>query len=136
VDVSISPRDGAGVYFKSHDAMGHASIWYQRLTGGRPTCSSFDDSRVSRIAPTSPVGAGRFFFAMNDRRATCVARSHDDEVERDVSGRVKRRALERAKTSETLLPSQVASTGPENLAALLSRFPTRRIAHSNSAPPP
>ena len=63
-------RDGAGVYFKSHDAMGHASIWYQRLTGGRPTMLvRFDDFARQSYRSNLAVGAGRFFFAMNDRQS-------------------------------------------------------------------
>ena len=63
-------RDGAGVYFKSHDAMGHASIWYQRLTGGRPTLLvRFDDFARQSYRSNFAVGAGRFFFAMNDRQS-------------------------------------------------------------------
>ena len=63
-------RDGAGVYFKSHDAMGHASIWYQRLTGGRPTMLvRFDDFARQSYRSNFAVGAGRFFFAMNDRQS-------------------------------------------------------------------
>jgi len=62
--------DGAGVYFKSHDAMGRASIWYQRLTGGRPTMVvRFDDFARPSHRSNFAVGAGRFFFAINDRQS-------------------------------------------------------------------
>jgi serine/threonine protein kinase len=37
-------RDGAGVYCKSHDVMGRASLWLQLLAGGPPTILvGFDD---------------------------------------------------------------------------------------------
>jgi Tol biopolymer transport system component len=63
-------RDGSGVYFKSHDAMGHASIWYQRLAGGRPTILvRFNDFARQSYRSNFAVGAGRFFFAMNDRQS-------------------------------------------------------------------
>jgi Tol biopolymer transport system component len=62
--------DGAGVYFKSHDASGRASIWYQRLTGGRPTLLvRFDDFSRPSHRSNFAVGAGRFFFAINDRQS-------------------------------------------------------------------
>ena len=62
--------DGAGVYFKSHDAMGRASIWYQRLTGGRPTMLvRFDDFARQSYRSNFSAGAGRFFFTINDRQS-------------------------------------------------------------------
>jgi len=50
--------------------MGHASIWYQRLTGGRPIMLvRFDDFARQSYRSNFAVGAGRFFFAMNDRQS-------------------------------------------------------------------
>ena len=63
-------RDGAGVYFKSHDVMGRASFWYEPLTGGRPTMLvRFDDLGRQSYRSNFAVGAGRFFFAINDRQS-------------------------------------------------------------------
>jgi len=63
-------RDGAGVYFKSHDAMGRASFWYQPLSGGRPTMLvRFDDLTRQSFRSNFAVGAGRFFFSINDRQS-------------------------------------------------------------------
>ncbi len=62
--------DGAGVYFKSHDALGRASFWYQPLAGGRPTMLvTFDDFARPSYRSNFAVGAGRFFFAVNDRQS-------------------------------------------------------------------
>ena len=63
-------RDGAGVYFKSHDAAGRASFWYQPLSGGRPTMLvRFDDFSRPSFRSNFAAGAGRFFFAINDRQS-------------------------------------------------------------------
>ena len=63
-------RDGAGVYFKSHDAMGRASFWYQRLTGGRPTMLvQFTDIERPSFRGNFAVGAGRFYFSINNRQS-------------------------------------------------------------------
>jgi Tol biopolymer transport system component len=63
-------RDAAGLYFKSHDAMGRASIWHQPLSGGRPTMVvRFDDFTRQSFRSNFAVGAGRFFFAINDRQS-------------------------------------------------------------------
>jgi Tol biopolymer transport system component len=63
-------RDGAGVYFKSHDVMGRASFWYEPLTGGRPTMLvRFDDLGRQSYRSNFAVGAGRFFFTINDRQS-------------------------------------------------------------------
>jgi Tol biopolymer transport system component len=62
--------DGAGVYFKSHDAMGRASFWYQPLAGGRPTLVvQFEDLMRPSFRSNFAIGAGRFFFAINDRQS-------------------------------------------------------------------
>ena len=67
--VDFAP-DGTGVYFKSHDAAGRASLWYQRLTGGRPTLVvKFDDFARQSYRFNFAVGAGRFFFVINDRQS-------------------------------------------------------------------
>ena len=63
-------RDGAGVYFRSHDAMGRASLWYEPLTGGRPTLLvRFDDLAPQSYRSNFAVAAGKFFFAINDRQS-------------------------------------------------------------------
>jgi len=63
-------RDGAGVYFKSHDVMGRASFWYEPLTGGRPRILvRFDDLARQSYRSNFAVGAGRFFFTINDRQS-------------------------------------------------------------------
>lgn len=63
-------RDEAGVYFKSHDVMGRASFWYEPLGGGRPTLLvRFDDFARQSFRSNFAVGAGRFFFTINDRQS-------------------------------------------------------------------
>jgi hypothetical protein len=63
-------RDGAGLYFKSHDAAGRASFWYQPLSGGRPTMLvRFDDFSRPSFRSNFAAGAGHFFFAINDRQS-------------------------------------------------------------------
>jgi eukaryotic-like serine/threonine-protein kinase len=63
-------RDGAGVYFKSHDVMGRASLWLQPLAGGRPTMLvRFDDFARPSYRSNFAAGAGRFFFTINDRQS-------------------------------------------------------------------
>jgi serine/threonine-protein kinase len=63
-------RDGAGLYFKSHDALGRASFWYLPLTGGRPALLvRFDDFSRQSFRSNFAAGAGRFFFTINDRQS-------------------------------------------------------------------
>ena len=63
-------RDGAGVYFKSHDAQGRASFWYQPLSGGRPKLVvRFDDYTRQSFRSNFAVGAGRFFCTITDRQS-------------------------------------------------------------------
>ena len=67
--VDFAP-DGAGVYFKSHDTVGRASLWYVPLTGGRPQqLVRFEDFSRPSFRPNFAVGAGRFFFTINDRQS-------------------------------------------------------------------
>ena len=66
----IFTTDRSGVYFKSHDPMGHTSFWYEPLTGGRPTMLVlFDDLTRQSFRPNFAVGAGRFFFTIDDRQS-------------------------------------------------------------------
>ena len=62
--------DGRTAYFKSHDADGRASFWAMPIAGGQPRLLvRFEDlSRVS-IRPDFAVGAGKFFFTLEDRQA-------------------------------------------------------------------
>jgi eukaryotic-like serine/threonine-protein kinase len=63
-------RDGRGVYFKSHDDQGRASIWYQALSGGRPRLIvRFDDLSRPSFRGSFDLDGGRFFFAINDRQS-------------------------------------------------------------------
>jgi eukaryotic-like serine/threonine-protein kinase len=63
-------HDGKGIYFKSQDELGRASIWYQSLAGGRPRLIvRFDDLSRPSFRGSFAVGGGRFFFAINDRQS-------------------------------------------------------------------
>jgi len=67
--VDFAP-DGAGVYFKSHDTVGRASFWYVPLTGGRPQMLvRFEDFSRPSFRSNFAVGAGRFYFSINDRQS-------------------------------------------------------------------
>jgi serine/threonine protein kinase len=49
---------------------GRASFWYQPLTGGRPKLLvRFDDYTRQSFRSNFAVGAGRFFFTINDRQS-------------------------------------------------------------------
>ena len=62
--------DGKGVYFKSHDPQGQASIWYMPLAGGRPReLVRFDDPTRPSFRPNMSTDGKRFFFTINDRQA-------------------------------------------------------------------
>ncbi len=63
-------RDGKGVYFKSHDALGRASIWYQALAGGRPRLLvRFDDPARPSFRWNFSADGKRFYFSINDRQS-------------------------------------------------------------------
>jgi Tol biopolymer transport system component len=63
-------RDGTGVYFKSQDALGRASIWYQPLSGGRPRLLvGFADLSRPSFRGNFGVDSRRFYFAINDRQS-------------------------------------------------------------------
>jgi TolB protein len=63
-------EDGRTLYFKSHDAQQRASLWAVPLAGGRPTLLvRFSDPLRESIRRDFAVGAGRFFFTLEDRQA-------------------------------------------------------------------
>ncbi|MGH7645889.1 MAG: protein kinase domain-containing protein [Gemmatimonadales bacterium] len=63
-------RVGRGLYFKSQDALGRASIWYQSLSGGRPRLFvRFADLSRPSFRGNFGVDSRRFFFAINDRQS-------------------------------------------------------------------
>jgi hypothetical protein len=63
-------QDGKGVYFKSHDAQGLTSFWSIPVTGGRPVLLvTFHDPLRQSSRFDFAVGAGRFFFTIDDRRS-------------------------------------------------------------------
>jgi RNA polymerase sigma factor (TIGR02999 family) len=62
--------DGRGIYFKSHDPVGRASIWYQALAGGRPRLLvRFDDLARPSFRPNFTTDGVRFFFTINARES-------------------------------------------------------------------
>ena len=63
-------EDSATLYFKSHDTGGHASLWSVPVAGGKPALRvHFDDPSRPSVRPDFAVGAGRFFFTMEDQRS-------------------------------------------------------------------
>lgn len=63
-------RDGKGLYFKSQDALGLASIWYQALAGGRPhPIVRFADVSRPSYRGNFGVDSRRFYFAINERQS-------------------------------------------------------------------
>ena len=68
-DQTWSP-DGKGLYFKSHDAMGRASLWYIPISGGRPRLLvRFDDPERPSYRFNFGTDGKRFVFAINDRQS-------------------------------------------------------------------
>lgn len=66
-DVRISD-DSRLLYFKSHDAEGRARLWSVPLEGGRPRLLvRFDDPSRPSTRWDFAVGAGRLFFALDER---------------------------------------------------------------------
>ncbi len=62
--------DARTIYFKSHDAEGRAAFWSVSLAGGQPRMLvRFDDLTRVSIRPDFAVGAGKFFFTLEDRQA-------------------------------------------------------------------
>ncbi len=62
--------DGSLVYFKSHDDEGRASFWSVPVSGGAPTLLvRFDDLTRLSSRVDFGVGAGQFFFTIDERRS-------------------------------------------------------------------
>ena len=62
--------DGTGIYFKSHDALGRASLWLQSIAGGRPRLLvRFDDLTRPSFRPNFTTDGKRFYFAINNRES-------------------------------------------------------------------
>jgi len=68
---SVAVGDDANtLYFKSGDADGRTTIWSVPVGGGRPRLLvRFTDPNRQSIRPDFAVGAGRFFFTIEDRQA-------------------------------------------------------------------
>ena len=63
-------HDGATIYFKSHDTNGNASIWSIPSAGGKPRLLvRFIDPLRPSYRPQWALGAGRFFFPIQDRQS-------------------------------------------------------------------
>lgn len=66
----IVSDDGRTLYFKSHDAEVRASLWSVPVAGGEPRLLvRFDDPVRPSIRSDFAVGAGRFFFTLEDRQS-------------------------------------------------------------------
>ena len=62
--------DGSAIYFKSHDALGRASIWRQPITGGAPQLLvRFDDLARPSFRPNFTSDRTHFFFTINARES-------------------------------------------------------------------
>ncbi len=62
--------DGRTLYFKSEGAEGQSGIWAVPTDGGKPRLLvRFVDPARPSIRPDFAVGAGRFFFTLEDRQA-------------------------------------------------------------------
>jgi Tol biopolymer transport system component len=63
-------EDGRTIYFKSHDAAHRASLWGVSFDGGKPTMLvRFNDPLRASNRPDFAVGAGQFFFTLEERQA-------------------------------------------------------------------
>ena len=63
-------RDGRTIFFKSHDARGHASIWSVPAEGGTPRLRvHFDDLARPSYRPQWALGRDRLFFPVEDRQS-------------------------------------------------------------------
>ena len=66
----VASPDGRTLYFKSEGAEGQSGIWAVPNAGGKPRLLvRFADSSRPSIRPDFAVGAGRFFFTLEDRQA-------------------------------------------------------------------
>ena len=66
----VASPDGRTLYFKSEGAEGQSGIWAVPNAGGKPRLLvRFADSARPSIRPDFAVGAGRFFFTLEDRQA-------------------------------------------------------------------
>jgi Tol biopolymer transport system component len=62
--------DGSAIYFKSHDALGRASIWRQPIAGGPPQLLvRFDDPARPSFRPNFTTDGKQFFFTVNARES-------------------------------------------------------------------
>jgi Tol biopolymer transport system component len=62
--------DSKGLYFKSHDQTGQASIWYVPVSGGRPRMLvRFTDPARPSFRPNLASDGKRFYFTINDRQS-------------------------------------------------------------------
>lgn len=68
--VVLPSDDGRSVYFKAHDREGAARIWSVPVVGGSPTLLvHWDDPLRPSARHDFAAGAGRFFFAIDERRS-------------------------------------------------------------------
>lgn len=66
----IVSGDARTLYFKSHDSAIRASLWSVPVSGGEPRLLvRFDDPSRPSIRSDFAVGAGRFFFTIEDRQS-------------------------------------------------------------------
>jgi eukaryotic-like serine/threonine-protein kinase len=69
-ELVLLSEDGRKLYFKSHDPRGRASIWSMPVEGGRPSLLvQFEDLARPSSRWDFAAGAGRFFFAIEDRQS-------------------------------------------------------------------
>ena len=69
-EMALPSAEGRTVYFKSHDHEERASIWSVPLVGGRPRLLvRFGDPSRPSIRRDFGVGAGRFFFTLEERES-------------------------------------------------------------------
>ena len=66
----LGPADPAlGVWFKSHDPRGNASIWTVPVAGGNhPPGGPFDDPARPSYRNEWALGRGRIYFTVDDRQ--------------------------------------------------------------------
>jgi Tol biopolymer transport system component len=66
----VPSHDGGVLYIKSHDHQQQASFWSLPIAGGRPTLLvRFTDPLRESTRRDFAVGAGQFFFTLEDRQA-------------------------------------------------------------------
>jgi Tol biopolymer transport system component len=67
---ATSSGDGRTLYLKSHDELGRARLWSLPREGGRPRLLvRFDDPARPSIRADFAMGAGQFFFTIEERRS-------------------------------------------------------------------